>query len=428
MCPENNSGIQIEGIENYVLEIILNYCYTGKLEPNENNFFSVLETATHLYMNAFVIIWCETYEQQIEDPVIKLMHKRRIAAMFGWIDKIEEINQSLDRIAREESKRTSVKELHKTNEDFVEPKFENYSKIDDKREIAEEISEQKTIEKPIPEPKQTDKEMPEHKSAEISNISSGESVPTLVDEQIQVNFDSFSIDQNKVSIELPKEETKISTALAKEITINSKTHFVEYEDDDEEYGKALESFRKSYEDYNEDYESDNNERQDMNEKDDDSNEEEIDEEKEVKKGRVETTTEQIVDKFSVSESKLWTLYLFTEVFVDGPDEGQYIFERDFMSYIYKSENGDEWQLYRKFVNHFRTSYTCFVNYKSDILLIGALSKIPKSNEMRTSFIANKYCMKYMGDTRFKTFPNMKYSRARHAVAVVKGSKKICLHL
>jgi hypothetical protein len=54
-CPKNCIGLQIEGIENFSLEIILNYCYTGKLESNQNNFFQVLETATQLYMNEFVV-------------------------------------------------------------------------------------------------------------------------------------------------------------------------------------------------------------------------------------------------------------------------------------------------------------------------------------------------------------------------------------
>lgn len=360
-CPKNCIGLQIEGIESFSLEIILNYCYTGKLEPNENNFFQVLETATQLYMNQFVAKWCQCYEQKIKDPITKLMHKRRIAVMFGWIDEINQINESLDRMT---------------------------IGIIDK---PQEISEREIFEKPISESikfeEKTPKQMSEPISLKTSFIPMKGIVSTNIDEQIQKNLDLF-MEQNKATNESSKSRPK------EDFIIDAPND--EYEENDEEYEKALESFRKSHEE-----------------------EEEIEKEEEVeavkKVEEIKTIAKPIARVLSDSKIETNFIYLFGEVFSSSED--QYVYQRDFKTYIYKTKDVNEWQLYRKFDNHFRTSFTCFVNYKSDILLIGALIKVPEPKN-KTQHIANRYCMRYIGGSQFKTFPDMVYSRARHAVAVV----------
>jgi hypothetical protein len=280
------------------------------------------------------------------------MHKRRIAVMFGWIDEINQINESLDRMA---------------------------IGIIDK---PQEISERETFEKPISESikseEKTPKQMSEPISLKTSVIPMKGIVSTNIDEQIQKNLDLF-MEQNKAPNESLKSRPK------EDFIIDAPND--EYEENDEEYEKALESFRKSHE------------------------EEEV-----VKKVKeIETIAKPIARVLSDSKMETNFIYLFGEVFSSSED--QYVYQRDFKTYIYKTKNVNEWQLYRKFDNHFRTSFTCFVNYKSDILLIGALIKVPEPKN-KTQQIANRYCMRYIGGSQFKTFPNMVYSRARHAVAVV----------
>ncbi len=176
--------------------------------------------------------------------------------MFGWIDEINQINESLDRMA---------------------------IGIIDK---PQEISERETFEKPISESikseEKTPKQMSEPISLKTSVIPMKGIVSTNIDEQIQKNLDLF-MEQNKAPNESLKSRPK------EDFIIDAPND--EYEENDEEYEKVLESFRKSHE--------------------------EVEVVKKVKE--IETIAKPIARVLSDSKMETNFIYLFGEVFSSSED-------------------------------------------------------------------------------------------------------------
>ncbi len=184
--------------------------------------------------------------------------------MFGWIDEINQINESLDRMA--------------------------IGIIDEPQEISERETFEKPISESIKSEEKTPKQMSEPISLKTSVIPMKGIVSTNIDEQIQKNLDLF-MEQNKAPNESLKSRPK------EDFIIDAPND--EYEENDEEYEKALESFRKSHE------------------------EEEVEKEEEVevvkKVEEIETIAKPIARVLSDSKMETNFIYLFGEVFSSSED-------------------------------------------------------------------------------------------------------------
>ncbi|RWS28554.1 ring canal kelch-like protein [Leptotrombidium deliense] len=87
--------IRLKGVKSEAMEQILNYIYTGDLDPTENNFFLVLETANRCYMNEFSDVWIVAFESKMQSKALQLLFRCRVARNYGWKEYVAILNKTL---------------------------------------------------------------------------------------------------------------------------------------------------------------------------------------------------------------------------------------------------------------------------------------------------------------------------------------------
>lgn len=74
---------------------IIEFMYTGRAQPTEQNFLPVLNTAIHLFMFDFANAWIELYEYKFTNRTAQMLFRSNIARQYGWFDYVQLINTAL---------------------------------------------------------------------------------------------------------------------------------------------------------------------------------------------------------------------------------------------------------------------------------------------------------------------------------------------
>ncbi|RWS01109.1 ring canal kelch-like protein [Dinothrombium tinctorium] len=89
--PQETRKLRLTGISAKAFQIIIQYIYTGVVQPTKDNFLTVLETALKFLMNEFAETWMRIYDEILGTTTARILFRYQMAKKFTWNDYSDQL-------------------------------------------------------------------------------------------------------------------------------------------------------------------------------------------------------------------------------------------------------------------------------------------------------------------------------------------------